>query len=389
MKLIEFLNDFFSDLNKTFSLGIDQKKILMFDTHFADIKAKYEKYIEKYTQDFDFDSNFNLKFNSEKLIDNFIPAMIGTIVFMYNFMRNPESENYIKESTVILLQNFEEFLLFQPYFDESCYNFFNMLFEQVCENNPSKLGELINMHNIYFKDEFPINKKVEHLNIVTAVQEYYNNLWDKLTLKDAFDPVNYNFIQRLIKSDKEKQRKYFDDWFLKFAQIIENYYKICLFTCCRVNALSKNTLSNRYDNLSKSLIKFASVLWNISSKYYKFTEINRIRIMRNGIDHSNVEFYMDGEWETYQFCFIDQNDQVKRTVNEFIIDYFKLIKFVFTLDLVCKFFELKIEHPNKTLSEIFIEGFEKEFPKYLEELRKTPELKYEDFKNKITKNCDN
>ena len=148
MLLIEFLNDFFSDLNKTFSLGIDLKKILMFETHFADIKAKYEKYIEKYTQDFDFDSNFNLKFNSEKLKDNFIPALKGSFIFMYNFIRDPESENYIKESSIRLLQNFEEYLLFQPYFDESCYNFFNVLFEQAYENSPSKLGEFANEANV-------------------------------------------------------------------------------------------------------------------------------------------------------------------------------------------------------------------------------------------------
>lgn len=371
MKLIEFLNDFFSDNNEEFSLGIDPTKTKKLVIKFATI---YEKYIEKYNQDFNTNSKFDQNTNSA--IDNILSLA-------RNLLRYPRSESFTKESTKILLENIEEHLILQPYFDENCYVFFNKLFDHVFKKNPSKLREIINMHNNYFKDKFPIDKKIEQINIVTVVQEYYNILWEKLTIKEVFDPENFNFIEKLMKADKEEQRKYLDDWSLKFAQLSENYYKICLFTCGRVNALAKNTILSDYESLPKSPITFASVLKMISQEYNKFPNVDKIRIMRNAIDHGNVKFYMDGEWETYQICFNGQRIKVKRTINEFIIDYFKLIKFVFTLDLVCKFFELKIKYPNKLLSELLIEGFEKVLPIILKESRKTHFLKTEVVSKKI------
>lgn len=53
MELIEFLNDFFSDNNEKFSLGIDTAKAKKLEIKFTTI---YEKYIKKYNQDF----NINL-----------------------------------------------------------------------------------------------------------------------------------------------------------------------------------------------------------------------------------------------------------------------------------------------------------------------------------------
>jgi len=371
MELIEFLNDYFDDNNEAFSIRIDPSKTKNLVKKYW---TKYEKSFENYHQDY----NTNLKSDQKPKT-----AIYNILSSALNSFLDPRSENLIKESLNILLEDIEEYFQLQPYFDNNCYVFFNTLFNQVFKKNPSKLLEIINMHNIYFKDEFPIDKKIEQINIVTEVQEDYSILWEKLTIKEVFDPENFNFIEKLTKAKKQEQRKYLDDWSLKFAQLAENYYKKCLFTCCRVNALAKNTILSKYDNLPKSSIKFASVLKAISQEYNKFLNVDKIRIMRNAIYHGNMKFYMDGEWETYQICFYDRKKKVKRTINEFINDYFKLIKFAFTLDLVCKIFELKIKYPNKSLSELLLEGLKIVLPISLEELRKLHFLKKVNFPQKI------
>ena len=104
--------------------------------------------------------------------------------------------------------------------------------------------------------------------------------------------------------------------------------------------------------------------------------------VRNAIDHSNIKYNLNKNFDSSNFVFTDKKAVHIRTITQFIIDYFKIVKLIFTLDLLCKFYDLRLEHQGRLISEIFVDEFILNFPNMIEELNKLPELKRENFEVK-------
>lgn len=380
MKIIQFLDDYLSLDNLNFSLFIDLPKIKQFNDRFTDISIKYDRQISTYSNNFDFNSNFGNLVNSKKVSDVYENAFIGSTIFLHNFYRSPIVEAYIKESTIRFLENIEDYLLLIPYFDETCYYYLNEIFNNALNLDTSNLKTVIHMHEIYSEHTLPIDKKMVNLNVVASIESYLEYQWKNLTIQEAFAPENLNFIEKIKASNKEKQREYLENWLLNHAHIIEEKFKTCLATCCKVQTLAKNQSISRYINLPKSRIKLASVLWHIDKNYVKYKNVERIRHIRNAIDHANIKYHIQGNWDQYFFKFTDLDFSMTQKIDGFILDYFKIVKFIFTFELICSFYSLRVENQGRQVGEILSKWFEENFPTLIKEIQESPELKREDLK---------
>jgi len=345
--LINFINNYFDD-KKFFSLELNHKKLekLDLETLFNEINSIQERYSKKYK------NKFAKKLRLSKLILNIFRDLQKE-----NLLDNENFKALFNKAVLGFIDKFDELLTLHPFFDDSCFKVFEKSFSLIFQNDPSKLEDILDYYN-QWKKRIPIEGKFNILNIVTTIQDFYEYKWDSLTVQEAFDPNNYALYNKYKNAKRSKKLKFLDDWTLKLGQLVENYYKVNLIVLGKLIYYKDTENRKELDEVRKPPM-LGTVYKLINKNYKKYKDFNKLRVMRNAVDHGDIHFIYQTQTNEYKIEFNskDKNEIFVCSVDNFIIDYYKLLKFNFTFDITCKIFEIKVKNPNTPYSEILKQAY--------------------------------
>lgn len=340
--MTDFINDYFND-NKFFSLELNQEKLEKLDLEnlFPEIYSIQKRHSEKYKS----------KLTNKSRLSKFI-LMIVRDLQKESLSNNLNMKASFNEAILRMIDKFDDFLILHPFFDDSCFQFFEKSFSLIFQNDRSKLEDILNDYN-QWKNKIPIERKFNILNIVTTIQDYYANKWESLTVQEAFDPNNYAWYDKYKKTKKSKKLKFLDDWTLKLGQLVENYYKINLVVLGKIIYNNDPKKYKKFDELHKPP-SIGTVYSFFDKDFKRYKNFNKLRVMRNAVDHGDVDFIYLTQSNEYEIKFTskDKNEDFTCSVENFIIDYYKLLKFNFTFDITCKIYEIKVKNPKTPYSDV-------------------------------------
>jgi len=374
LDIIDFIDCYFSDQNNDFDINTDEKTILQIieDNPFF---SKFSQFIDERKKKF---KKFNRLPTTLSIFDYVFEVFYESILIFIEFLRSLDDFTLIQDSLEHIRLKIDDFISSYGFIHTQLYKKISIHLENLITRYLGDLNQSLDYYFNLMNKSLPINSKFQTIMIIVEINTYIKAISDKIPIAELEFLSEIDLYQKLNRATKKKLEQYFYNWCLNLANLIEDNFKPCIFTLLIIRDLINNQSIpdlTKFDLKEKSLGYIYNMFGIVEDKY---KNINLLLQYRNAISHTRFKFSFKQNWNESFIIFKDLNKpQFEKTNEQFIIDYFKLLKFVFTCNFSFMIFSFRCQNEGKPLLETIKEELFPLINQSSEEMEK--------FKSDITK----
>lgn len=348
MDLIEFIDWYFSEENEDFDL-VNNDALILQILEENPFFSKLSQFIEKKPH---IVKKFNRIPTTLSIFDYLIEFIYEVILFIVEFLGTLKDFTLIQESFEHIELKKDEFITSYGYIHEELYKKLSSHLENLISSHLIDLDGTLSCYFNIMDNSLSIDSKFQTIMILVEINTFVKTISDKIPITELESLKEIDLVQKLNLSNKNRLWEYFHSWCLNLSNLIEDNYKSCIFTLLAIRDLINNHHTSRlaFFNVEKKTLWEVYKTFNVDDNDYE--NIKYLRHYRNAISHGQFSFVFNERWDKSYINFKDRNFQFRKTCEQFIIDYLKILKFIFTCNFLFLVFCFRCKNKGKPLSEM-------------------------------------
>lgn len=344
-RILEIIDNFFDSNYKSPSNKSDSdeklKKNSKNDQFTKKIKTKVKSVIEK-SEIFEYAE----KYQQIPTSDYLLPIQKLTL----ELLKDPDYQEYSLNNLKFNAEHEDFIPKKKPSIDNLLYVNINPILNKLIENH-TEIYEFLKDYINSIKQKVDINEIFNSLTFISEEKSTIEDLYFNKPFSKLLAHLKWMFFDKIRKCKSGNFRIYFNDWTLKFSQIIESYVKSIFRLLLQIYLLIEgrnpediNSKINNFNTIGRILHRFDP------NKKYK--NIDRIRVYRNATFHMAVDFVYDEKTSSKTLVFNRKGTPIRMSIMEFILNFEKLILFIITMNFIIGHILFKQKNNGKSIFQV-------------------------------------
>ncbi len=265
-------------------------------------------------------------------------------------LNDPDYQEYLLNNLKFNAEHEDFIPKKKPNIDNLLYLNINPILTELTKNH-SEIYEFLKDYVDLVRQKVDIDEVFNSLTVISEEKATVKDLYFNKPFSELLAHQKWMFFDKIRKCRSGDFRVYFNDWTLKFSQIIESHVKSIFSLLLQIYLLIEGTSPEDITSKIRNFNAIGRILHRFDPNK-KYENLDRIRVYRNATFHMAVDFVYDEKTNVKTLVFNRKGTPIRMSIMEFILNFENLILFFITMNFMIGHLLFKRKNNGKSIFQV-------------------------------------